>query len=372
MVDYKDKFTFDGRIKPVNGVTPKKVEAANRLLTAALRGDRAAGGLFESQLTTSDLQFNAAYLVTQELIPQFDAAERVWSQIASTRVVPNFNAVQLYSLFGNVTGAGVDANGGAVRVPEAAPYPHVTITGQESLYAKIAKNGFRFSFTWESAVNDVVGFFEALPQELLSVALDTEEREVFDALIDGTTAAATLDGGTLPDGTVVPPNAPVSPEAIWQAIIELQNREVNGRKVGRVSGYNVVVGTGVGEFLRWHLERQIIQVQDGLVTYGPGDRSALNGVTIVESPRITGSEWYLLPKPGTLRRPVLELGRLRGYETPELRVNNATGVYNGGGAVSPFEGSFDNDSVDYRFRYVAGGILWDDTFIVHSDGSGEA
>jgi len=152
----------------------------------------------------------------------------------------------------------------------------------------------------------------------------------------------------------------------------LQNTVVNGRQVGRASGSNVVVPAGTADFINWRLNQQIIEIQDGSIVYGPGDRSVFNNVTIVESVYLTGTNWIILPKPGAIRRPVLELLRLRGYERPELRVHGDTGQYVGGSAVSPFEGSWDNDTVDYRIRYVAGGVLWADDYSIKSDGSGEA
>lgn len=367
--EIKDQFTLDGRIKPANHyVTRAKVTEADRLIKDALNGDKISAGKLAEVFTTSDLKFNVAHLITAVTLPQFDAAERTWSQVAGVRTVPDFGPVRLQSLFGDLTGAGVHEDGGLLRVPEAAPYPYVSVTGQEALYAKIAKMGAKFGFTWESNVNDIVGFFENIPGELVELALDTETREVFDALINGTSNH--LAGGTLPDGTVVPADAPLTPNAIWQAIIELSNVSVNGRKVGRASGYNVVVPVGVKDFIEYKMNQTIISIQDGSITYGPGDTSALNGVSFVESESLTGTEWIILPKPGAIRRPVLELGRLRGYEAPELRVHGDTGVYVGGSAVSPFEGNFDNDTIDYRIRYVCGGIMWSSAYSLISDGDG--
>lgn len=376
----KDQFTLDGRLKPSSHmVTRRKVEAADKLLSAALRGDRIAQGQLAEVHTTSDLKFNLAHLISTVAIPQFDEAERTWTQLAGTRTVNDFGPVRLMSMFGELTGAGVaegpkdedgdnvpGITGGLPRIPEAAPYPYVTISGQEAFYAKLKKNGAKFGFTWEANVNDVIGFFDQIPGELVNLALDTEEREVHEALINGTTAE--LQAQTLPDGSTTAANQVLTPEAIWAAIIQLQNVKVNGRKVGRASGYNVVVPIGTKEFIEWKLNQVIISIQDGNVTYGPGDRSALNNITFVESAYITGTEWYVLPKPNAVRRPVLELARLRGYEQPELRVHGDTGQYVGGSAVSPFEGNFDNDTIDYRIRYVAGGILWSDQFSLKSTG----
>jgi len=370
MTDYKDQYTLDGRVKPVAPfVTRQKVEAADRILQEALHGNKIASGQLAEAFTTSDMKYSLAHLATVTVIPQFEAAERTWSKIAGVRTVPDFGPVRLQSIFGNLTGAGVQENGGLTGVPEAAPYPHVTIGGVEAFYAKVQKFGARFAYTFESRVNDVEGFFETLPGEMLQAALDTEEREVYEALITGVTNH--IAGGTLPDGTVVPADSPATPEGIWQAIIELSNKKVNDRLVGRsTNGYNVIVPIGTKDFVDWKLNQSVISITDGSIVFGPGDRSALNAVTVIESEHVTGTTWYILPKPGGVKRPVLELGRLRGYETPELRVQNDTGVYVGGGAVSPFEGNFDADVIDLRVRYICGGILWDGTYGLVSDGDG--
>lgn len=376
--EYQDQFTLDGRLTPAHPtVTRRKVEEADRLLSAALRGSKIASGQLAEVHTTSDLPFALAHLISAELIPQFDVAERSWSAIAGVRTVPTFDRVRLYSLFSDVTGAGVvdgpagaaTMTGGLPRIPEGAPYPYITLSGQEAYYAGITKNGAKFGKTWEADINDVEGFYDNIPAELLTLALDTEEREVYEALIAGTTA--TLASQTLPDGTVTPVNSPLTPNAIWAAIVQLSNVAVNNRKVGRQSGYNVVVPIGTAEFIEYSLRQTIIAIQDGAITFGTPDRSALNGVTIVESAYVTGLNWYILPKPGALRRPVLELGRLRGYETPELRANGNTGVYLGSSAVVPFnQGSWDNDTIDYRIRYVAGGIMWSSAYSLKSNGTG--
>lgn len=371
MAEFKDQYTLDGRLKPQGRVVSRqKVQEADRLLQKAMHGDRVAAGQLAEAYSTTDLPFNVAHLISAVTIPQFDEAERTWTQVAGVRTVPDFGPVRLQSLYASVTGSAVHEDGGFVTIPEHAPYPHITVQGQEAFYSKLQKMGGRFTWSWESNVNDVVGFFENIPTELLQLALDSEEREVYDALVNGTTNE--LEAQTLPDGTVVPANAPLSPEAIWAALIQLQNTEVNGRKVGRASGYNVVVPAGTADFIEYALNRQIIQIQDGNITYGPGDMSALANVSIVETAALSGNQWIVLPKPNAIRRPVLELLRLRGYEQPELRVQANAGNYVGGGVVSPFEGDFEADEIAMRARYVCGGVLWDNSYSVISDGSGEA
>jgi hypothetical protein len=367
---YENKFTLDGRLTPYAGISKAKVLAAKGLMEKAMSGDRVSDAIFRETVTSSDAMFNTAYLTSLNFIPQFDKAERAWSPVASVRTVPDFRPVVLQGLFGDLKGNGIGANGAAAKVPENTPYPHVTVKGQESAYASMAKHGFRFAYTWEAQVNDTIGFFDSLPSEMLAVSLDTEVAEVYDALIDGTGAERILQGGILPDDTVIPVNAAVSPTAIHQAIREESTRTVNDRMIGRASGYNVIVAVGMKDFIDYKINRPVISVVDGVTTYAPYDQGAIAGVTTIESDRLSGTEWYLIPKPGTTRRPVLELLRLRGHEAPELRVDGAQGSYVGGAAVSPFEGSFDADSIDFRFRYPVGAALWDSIYVVKSDGTG--
>src|SRR5690606_12418056 len=120
MAEFKDQFTLDGLLKPAHpSVTRAKVAEADRLLQKALRGDKIATGQLAEVHTTSDLKFNLAHLITTVALPQFDEAERTWSQVAGVRTVPDFGPVRLQSLFGSLTGAGVHEQGGLPRVPEA-------------------------------------------------------------------------------------------------------------------------------------------------------------------------------------------------------------------------------------------------------------
>lgn len=386
--EYKDKFTLDGRLKPGLGVSPIKVKAIQNLFEKALRGDRIAAATFSESISTSDAVFNAAYLTQIQVLAQFDEQPRTWTQIAGVRSLPDFRPAVLQGIFGGFEGLerqGTAAGNGqenpegiAPVVAELEPYPYATIGEVEAVYGQLKKYGFKVGYSWEARVNDAVGFFQSLPGEMRNVILDTEEWNVYQALIQGTGATEELDGGALYDGgAAVTANSVFTRRAVLRAIFELQNREVNGRKVQVNGGYNVIVPVGQGDAARFELAQRIVTELPGSsggfvmsVTDTPG--AVLNSVTVIESPYVTGTVWYLLPKPGAVRRPVLELGRLRGYETPELRVHGATGTYVGGGAVSPFEGSFDNDSIDLRIRYPHTGILWDKTYIVKSLGTGAA
>lgn len=377
MTDYKDPFTCDGRLRPAQSVTKTKLGAVKSLFEAGLRGDRVAAAQFTESISTSDAIFNAAYLTSIQVLEQFDAAPRTWSQIATVRELPDFKPAVLQGIFGGFEGlarddaSGANPAGIAPVVAEASQYPYATIGDVEAAYGRLKKRGFKVGFTWEARINDAIGFFEQLPQEMLNVALDTEEYEVYSALTNGVTAAQQLDGGTVFTGDTVPANAPLSRNAILRAIFELSQREVNGRKVQVTGGYNLVVPVGAGAAARYVLSQQVIEQTDGNLKLTVSDQaSELGSVNVVESAYVSGTNWYLIPAPNAVRRPLLELGRLRGNAAPELRVHNVTGNYAGGGVVAPFEGSFDNDTIDLRLRYPVTGILWDANLIVWSTGAG--
>lgn len=373
MTEYKDWFTLDGRLTPPAGVTKAKVAAVRELVEKALRGNRIAAGTLQEAVTTSDASLNLAYLVNLNVLPQYDEAPRVWNQIAGTRPVSDFRKAVLYSLSGEwedgVLGDGSPRHV-APTVPEGAPYPYSVMAGEESTGEGIKKRGFKTAFTFEAFINDAIGFLRNLPNEMLQVALDTEEYEVFTALISGVGSSQQLDAGTNPDGTTVVANAPLSREALIAAKYQVAQRTLNGRPIRVTGGWKLVVPVGRGVYADFILNQTLGIIQDGSLQFTNPGYNPLGDITSLESEYVTGDNWYLVPVPGATRRPVLERLQLIGHEAPELRVQNLTGNYVGGGAVSPFEGDFDTDSAEFRIRLIGNGTLWTPEAIVWSNGTG--
>jgi hypothetical protein len=377
---YKDGFTADGLLKPGGHVTKAKVSKVKSLMESALRGDRVASATLTETITTSDALFNAAYLTTLQILPQFEELPRTWSQIAGVRVLPDFRPAVLRGVFGEFVGLerqGItDLNnpeGIAPIVPENSPYPYATVANVESAYGRLAKRGFGVSWTFEAQVNDnAADFFASIPGEMIQTILDSEEWEVYQALINGTTASQQLDGGVVYNGDTVLPNAPLSRNAIVRALEELALRQVNGRYVGRSSnGYNLIVGIGQGPAANFILNQQIIEAQDGSFTLSVTDQAGLGSITVIESPYVSAPNWYILPKPGGVRRPVLELGRLRGHEAPQLRVKTNATPFAGSSALAPFA-SFEFDDISMEIRMPMAGLNWFPDFIIWSNGTGVA
>lgn len=378
MKTYKNPYTLDGRLPFRAGVTQAKVEAAKDLVERALSGDRIAEGkIKEALVTTSDFAFNFAQLVNATVLPSLDEVERVSSQIAGVRRVSDFRDNYLYGL-SRQWREGVVGDGGENEpldhlptVPEGTPYPEAIFAGELIQGSSARKAGIRTGITWEAIVNDTMGIVQAIPGAFRDLALNTVERDVFRTLIDGVGGGQTLASGTSIDGTTVVANAPLGRAALDVAITQLRNA-VKDNYGGTVNGgYRLVVGVGQGRQASWLINNLTLDsIKDGNLVLNVSGANPLAGIEVVESVYVDGTNWYLLPAPGTTVRPVLDRLVLIGYEEAELRVNNLTGSYVGGTTVPPFEGSFDADTADWRVRLVSGAVLWSPYAVVHSTGAG--
>ena len=365
MAKYENGFTLDGLVMPPKGVTVESVGKVAKLVAEAKRGSYVAEAQLKESMMTGVLASSVAHFINVITIPQLpDDKDRPIAKLAGFRTVPDFRPAVLYSVFGSLTGPGVTADGAAPRVPQGQPFPEVTITGVESAYAKLAKRGNRINWDFEDFINDTVGVLDGIPSELRDVALETEWQEVGEALVKATTPSGAV---VLPDTTAIPTNAPISANAIMAAAQALANRTVNGtkKKIGTLSGYNVIVPVGKKIFVDYMI-RQALGIlyvlpasTGGAVSPAP-DNSLLTTIEVIEHEKVTGNKWYLAPKPGAYRRPVLDVLRLRGYETPQIRVKTE-----GGDGFS-----FDADTAAMRLRLVTGAALWFQEAIVYSSGAG--
>lgn len=372
MAEFKNKFDLDGLVIPPKGVTVEAVARVAEMVRLGKRGDYVAEAQLKEALMSGDLASAVAHFINVITIPQLpDTKDRPVAKLADTRSVPDFRPATLLSLaFGKLEGPGInrpdlDLVGGAPRVPQGTPYPVATITGLESAYAKLAKNGLRVNWDFEDFVNDTIGVLDLIPAQLQTVALQTEWREVGDALLQATTPMPAV---TLPDGTANLINPPVSANAIIGAIQSLALSRVHGSMIGTLNGYNVVVPFGSKIFVDFSIRKALgimsilpVSTTGGAVTIGP-DFSILHNIEVIEHESVTGTNWYLLPKPGAFARPVLSVLNLRGYETPQLRVKT-----DGSDGFS-----FDSDSASMRLRLVTGAALWFQEAVYWSKGTNAA
>ena len=377
---YKDAFTLDGKLRPGVGVTKRKVGALTRLIDEAFMGNRTSKGTLEEAMASTDAMFNYTHLVGLNFVPQFADEPRQWQKIASVRQVSDFREVIDYELDpqwdSNTLGDG-DPVFTLPVVPEGTPYPEAYFSGEAASGAKLQKYGAGTGFTFEAFINDSLGVIAQMPQKLKEVALDTEEAMVFNALKSSAGNDQQLKAGTNPDGTAVVKNAPFTRDALIQALIQLKSRKYNGRYIQFNGGFVLVVAPGAklnAEFQLYGQQLKELRKDSGTRIYTAADAQLVAGVTdIIESPFVEGNAWYLVPAGGKIGagRNTLQILRLIGRESPELRIEDVSGSYVGGGKVSPFEGSFDTDQARFRVRMFGNGHNFFPDATIWSDGTGK-
>lgn len=388
----EEKLTNGGRVPLPVGVNLEKMVAADKIVEGIRKGDGMAvaefkhhlGARFSEHLTTGDdFIFAFTQLTALEVDRQFQEAERTWTDAIETQVVSSFDAPKVYSIdYTAVEGferPQTEADKPAwvpPIVPESSKYP-IFKFGAESVQAgNLHKAGGLFSLSFEKIVSDAGTIVPQLPSIITEFLLDREEYDAWTGLISFISGGTNhLQGTTLIDGSAVATDAPVSREALAAALAQAKNATINGRKVA-VSSYNVIVPVGQADVVNFYLNNYRVDgAQDGSLTVSfPGYNPLAGIVGVVETEYLTGTQWGLIPAKGAIRggasKRFYNLGRLQGFEGPEVRVQNVTGNYVGGGAVAPFAGSFETDDAQLRGRIITGGLGWNPEYAVISDGDG--
>ena len=370
-----------------------KIKRADQIIEGVRKGDRAAlaefaahfGGVrYQETVTTGDdFIWAFAQLTAKSVTDEWEETERTWSEVIETDTITSFDAPTNYYIDAAVEGFERPVNepgkpGNIVPiVPEGSPYPAFQFSGELAESGSIHKAGGQFNLTFEKIINDIEGIVPKIPVLIRDSLLQREEWDAWSGLISILELPANaLAAGDSLLGTTVPANAPLSREALEVALVQAGLREGRGKKVG-VGSYALIVPTG-GALQAYFLLNNV-SVTGQELTNGPVTNvvsfngwNPLSKITkVVESDFMEDGSWALVPNTGAIRGPKFyALTRLRGHEGPELRVQNLTGNYLGGGAVPPFEGSFDTDSAAFRGRIINGGIGWNTSYPVFSDGSG--
>ena len=340
--------------------TLRRVGEAYQLFQAAMDGNLTAKAKVAESLTTSDFPVLLGDAINYQILAAYEQVNPVWQQYSRRMVVPNFKPQRLLDLRGT--------RRGLARVPEATEYPARDLDEGALTTFKVEKHGERLPLTWEMVVNDELGAFRGLDQVIADDARFTEGTVTADALLN----ADRTDLNAAFFGTVE--TAALTADNLEQAINGLsQKRNSAGQTLVRPQ-LVLVVAPGL-EFLA----RQLVADVEIRTTSGNRTtvtRNPLAGmVTVVVEPNLlrntnaaANTTWLLLPDPNAAR-PAVVTGFLAGRETPDLRVKNDQGVRPGGGSIGETEGSFDDDTIQYRVRHVVGAGTVDNLFTFASRGA---
>lgn len=378
--------TAGGRLNVHPLVDPRKALRMSEMIKGAKLGgyaaQRARTDLAET-LSTSDAPFSFAHITNLRNLPIYDEFVPDYDPIINDESVPDFKPMTFSNLKFNFDGLqyGKDNDGRdniAPRVAELDTYQYAFGYTQESTDIAVEKRGFKVGWSLEQGVNDVYGLVTKFPGDMLRVGQRTEQYVVFRALKNGVTSASQLDADTdFISGETVKATSPATPAALRVAVRQVgQRTDADGNRVPIPASFYLVVGLGQSESILWDmsLARGIVSVQNGNLVQRPTNAPAdpLNRIAgIIETDEIADNAWYLVPAKGTTEKPALIRVKLDGYTSPEVYVSNFNGAPLAGGASgSPFQAySFDNDSVDLKFRQFVNAGLFSEDAIVWSVGT---
>lgn len=346
-----------------NAAYKRKLAEAARFIAEVVRGARPVSHLQEA-MTTSDFPLLTADIIDRAILGNYREWPKRWPSYLGRRTVRDFRTTKLFTLDG---GEGYLSE----IVPEMTEYPAAGLTeGKYELSVK--KYGRRMPFSWELLLADDLGFFSDVPARMGKAAARTEDRLAVDLYVDANgpdatffaagntnivtgnpvlsitalqTALTLLSQQTDEDGEPIVVDAVTL--VVPPALTIMANNIVNTTefRIGTGSNTQIIRGNGLGANFKVVTEPYIPQIA-----------STANGNT----------SWFLFADAG---RPAATMAFLRGYEEPQVFVKEPNQRRINGG-TNPIDGSFENDSTDYKVRHVVGGVLIDPKAAVASNGSG--
>jgi hypothetical protein len=357
--------------------TKERLDHVSELIEHALDGDPRAQGEIKTEIRNSELEeshstsdFPAALkTITQAAtLEQYAQIESVYTQYTRPYNVNNLRPQAFYSLLVDntnmVTANGgvpniVEQPGGLPRIPELTEFPTFSFSASDTSFG-VAKYGARVNFSFEMLLNDEWGVLETLPTQLATLARNQED-------IVATEVLANVQSPYGPNptffntnnGNILANNPALTVDSLDAAINSIKTRKFNGNPV-TVGAMALIVPPALER-----TARRVTSISEFLVTDTNGTYNIANpvsGVQVIVNPWLpiidksasVNTTWYLVPAGSAGIRPAIVFSKIRGRETPELRIASATGEYLGGGSVPGREGSFVNDDIEFRVRHFVG------------------
>jgi Mu-like prophage major head subunit gpT len=326
-------------------------------------------GLREA-MTTSDFPLMFGDVLDRMVYASYLQTPIRWDRVARRGTVRDFRSVKRYAIDG--------AESALPEVDELEEYPAASLAETPYTY-KVTKRGRRIPMSWETWLGGDLGQFQDLPTRLANAARRTEEKFVTSLYVGATGPNSTFFSAG--NKNIVTANAPLSITGLQTAFTVLGNQVDAGGEPIYIEGVTLVVPRALEVVARNILNATEIWaatgggngVQNDQVRAVNWMRDRVELVVDPWAPIVAttngATSWYLIANP-SVGRPAMEIGFLIGHEQPEIWMKSADAVRVGGGGVDPEQGSFDNDSVQWRVRHVLGGVLVDPKMAVASNGTG--
>lgn len=356
-------------------IDPRVVLYTQRLMEGLISGRmnnfERSMRLREAQ-TTSDFPYLMGDNLYRRLLAQYAETPASWPFIAERNVVNDFRIFRSIAVDG--------ATAPLDPVAELAPYNQRLIA--DSKYdVQIAKYGDKMGFSWEAFINDDLQGLRRAPMLLGQGARNLEEKGLT-ALYAGNATFFSAGNKNIVNITngAASNNPALAPGALTDALTVMRKQVNSDGSPILITGVTLVVPTSLDETANRILEAQSIWWNDA---GGTANQRLIGTNTlparlkkvcapwldIINAGSHGATGWYIFANPAQ-GRPAMQIAFLRGHEAPEMFMKSSNALLVGGGESDPFNGSFENDAVEYKVRHEVGFGLIDPKAAVYSNGSG--
>ena len=324
----------------------EKVIEAGLLLKRAEAGNITAIATLKEAFSTSDFPVLLGQGLQATAITAYKDTPKEFEDVVFDTTVPDFNRRRLVDLWGadefERVREGEEYRGGTKQTTD--------LEHGLGKYGKVAK------VTWELFLDRRFSDIADFPRDLAQGAIKTQNSAVADLLVKNGTWNADFFKSVS--------NLPLTADNLQKAINELAIRENHRDELVDVSSLYLVHGPALRsqvQALLVHLEKVEITTTDGSKsTKQVQDNPFRNVVKPLESRSVgkrlgtdSGTAWALIQGKGSDLPSIIRTS-LAGHPEVDIRVENAQGQSLGGGALSPTDGSFKDDTISYRGRAVTG------------------
>lgn len=320
----------------------------------------------QEAMSTSDFPLLFGDVLDRQLLGMYQEWPTAWPQIARRSTVRDFRTVKRFTTDG--------AEGILPEVGQGGEYTEAAISEGVYQYA-VKKYGRRVPFLWETFINDDLDGLRSTPERIAKSARMSEERFATELYADTTGPDATffaVGNGNLLTGA----ESALSVDSLQAAFTLIwAQRDADGNPIF-TGTMRLVVPPALAVVARNILnmtELRVTQANNQLITrnWVAGELADLvinPWLPIITTTGTVGATaWYLFADPG-VGRPAVEVGFLRGNESPALFLKSPNAVRLGGGLAAAEDGSFETDGIDYKVRHVFGGSLMEPKAAVGSKG----
>ncbi len=320
---------------------------------------------FQEAMSTDLFPLLHADALDRQMYAAYTAAPTSWQRYVRRAKVNDFRKVKRFANSGirNVL----------TVVPELAEHPERTTA--EAVYEySVDKYEAGFGMSFEAMINDDLGMFERLPQDLAQSARDTEERFAAKLLADASGPNATYFN--LANDNVAAVNAPLTRANLQAALTRLLKRKDERDNPITITAVELVVGPGL-----LMTANDIINATNYVLRDGSGNETHISGNGISANLTVSvnyqlpavmttanaDTSWWLFAAPNSAR-PALEMGFLTGYEQPALYEKIPDMRRFGGGAEVMW--SFQRGDAHRKVQHILGGSFIDPKMGIASRGDG--